>query len=193
MYCACDYWSQGRRCTACSRSVNFVNGCVAGPHLPPRRWLKHTHLSTVNEDVAPAGQLDIIGIGCDVSQSQSIKDAFDIAVNRWGKIDAVVAAAGIAEKSTALDYPEERFKRMFEINTQGVFYTAREGARCMIEKGNGGSIILVSSMSAGVRWRGLTHPRGIAEVLLGHVIDCQHSSGIFRLFYPVLLVINTFG
>ena len=71
-------------------------------------------------------------------------------MDRWGRLDTIVAAAGIAEKSTALDYPEERYKRLFEINTQGVFYTAREGARCMIENGNEGSVVLISSMSAGV-------------------------------------------
>ena len=46
-------------------------------------------------------------------------------------------------------YPTERLKRLYDINVHGVFYTAREAARLMIPKG-GGSIILVSSMSANV-------------------------------------------
>jgi len=47
-------------------------------------------------------------------------------------------------------YPPEKMKRLYDINVHGVFYTAREAARLMIPQG-GGSIILVSSMSANVR------------------------------------------
>ena len=42
-------------------------------------------------------------------------------------------------------------KRLYDINVHGVFFTAREAARLMIPQG-GGSIILVSSMSANVRF-----------------------------------------
>ena len=46
-------------------------------------------------------------------------------------------------------------KRLFDINVHGVFYTAREAARLMIPQG-GGSIILVASMSANVRFTSFT-------------------------------------
>ena len=46
-------------------------------------------------------------------------------------------------------------KRLYDINVHGVFYTAREAARFMIPQG-GGSIILVSSMSANVRYISFT-------------------------------------
>jgi len=46
-------------------------------------------------------------------------------------------------------YPADRVKRLFDINVHGVFYTAREAARHMIPQG-GGSIILISSMSANI-------------------------------------------
>jgi NAD(P)-dependent dehydrogenase (short-subunit alcohol dehydrogenase family) len=46
-------------------------------------------------------------------------------------------------------------KLLYDINVHGVFYTAREAARLMIPQG-GGSIILVSSMSANVRFMSFT-------------------------------------
>ncbi|KAJ2935621.1 hypothetical protein H1R20_g1471, partial [Candolleomyces eurysporus] len=46
-------------------------------------------------------------------------------------------------------YPADRAKLLFDINVNGVFYTAREGARRMIPKKKG-SIILVGSMSANI-------------------------------------------
>lgn len=46
-------------------------------------------------------------------------------------------------------YPFDRIKRLYDINVHGSFFTAREAARRMIPDG-GGSIVLVSSMSAQV-------------------------------------------
>jgi len=70
-------------------------------------------------------------------------------MNTFGKIDSVVASAGIVENYPALEYPSDRAKRLYDINVHGAFYTAREAARCMIPRGTG-SIILVASMSANI-------------------------------------------
>lgn len=61
-----------------------------------------------------------------------------------------------AEKLPALmhavySYPFDRIKRLYDINVHGAFFTAREAARNMIPQG-GGSIVLVASMSASVRF-----------------------------------------
>lgn len=48
-------------------------------------------------------------------------------------------------------YPSDRIKRLYDINVHGAFFTAREAAKYMILQG-GGSIILVASMSASVRF-----------------------------------------
>lgn len=91
----------------------------------------------------------IIGIECDVSVETSVQNAYEVIIATFGRIDAVVASAGIVHNHTALEYPSEQMKRLYDINVHGVFYTAREAARLMIPQG-GGSIILVSSMSANV-------------------------------------------
>jgi len=93
--------------------------------------------------------LAFIGIACDVSSEQSVQSAFTVIMDKLGKIDAVVASAGIVENYSAFDYPADRVKRLFDINVHGVFFTAREAARNMIPNG-GGSIILISSMSANI-------------------------------------------
>lgn len=71
-------------------------------------------------------------------------------------------------------YPFDRIKRLYDINVHGAFFTAREAARNMIPQG-GGSIVLVASMSASVRFQ--SKCRGAAahsdDATPGH----QHSSG----------------
>ncbi|KAJ3512105.1 hypothetical protein NLJ89_g3721 [Agrocybe chaxingu] len=96
-----------------------------------------------------ADKIKFVGIECDVSSEESVQKAFKVIMDNFGRIDVVVASAGIVENYPALDYPAERVKRLYDVNVHGVFYTAREGARNMIPNG-GGSIILISSMSANI-------------------------------------------
>lgn len=93
------------------------------------------------------GSLQVTGIRCDVSNEDSVKDAFGHAKEKWGRIDCAVACAGVVDNYTALDYPTDLMKRLYDINVHGAFYTAREAAQIMAVNG-GGSIILIASMSA---------------------------------------------
>lgn len=46
--------------------------------------------------------LQILGVGCDVSSEQSVQGAFDEVVKEFGRVDAVVASAGMLAMSTVL-------------------------------------------------------------------------------------------
>jgi NAD(P)-dependent dehydrogenase (short-subunit alcohol dehydrogenase family) len=91
----------------------------------------------------------VIGLACDVSSELSVQKAFQTVLDTYGRLDSVVASAGIVENYTAFDYPFDRIKRLFDINVHGAFFTAREAARIMIPRG-GGSVTLVASMSASI-------------------------------------------
>lgn len=67
-----------------------------------------------------------------------------------GKIDGLIAAAGIQQETPALEYTAKDANTMFEVNITGVFMTAQAVAKEMIRHGNGGSIALIASMSAAV-------------------------------------------
>ncbi|KAJ7286305.1 NAD(P)-binding protein [Mycena rebaudengoi] len=94
-------------------------------------------------------EVNIIGVECDVSSEQSVQKAYGSIMSAFGRIDSVVASAGIVENFTAFDYPVDRIKRLYDINVHGAFFTAREAARHMIPLG-GGSIVLIASMSANI-------------------------------------------
>ncbi|KAF9013937.1 NAD-binding protein [Cyathus striatus] len=93
--------------------------------------------------------VNIIGIECDVSSELSVQKAFARTIDHFGRVDSVVASAGIVENYSAFDYPFDRIKRLFDVNVHGAFFTAREAARSMIPNG-GGSIVLIASMSANI-------------------------------------------
>ena len=54
-------------------------------------------------------------------------------------------------------YPEERIKKLYDVNVHGAFFCAREAARNMLER-KSGSIILIGSMSANVCFIHLIRP-----------------------------------
>ena len=69
---------------------------------------------------------------------------------KHGRLDGLIAAAGINQETPALEYTAEDANRMFDINITGVFMTAQAAAKQMIKFGNGGSIVLIASMSGTV-------------------------------------------
>ncbi|KAH9961199.1 hypothetical protein BGW80DRAFT_1438778 [Lactifluus volemus] len=93
--------------------------------------------------------LKVVGLECDVSSEVSVGKAFTRTLEVFGRVDVVVASAGIGSCYALLSYPSDRMKRLYDINVHGAFFTAREAAKYMIPQG-GGSIILVASMSANI-------------------------------------------
>lgn len=69
---------------------------------------------------------------------------------KHGRMDGLIAAAGIQQETPALEYTAKDANMMFEINVTGVFMTAQAVAKQMIRFGNGGSICLIASMSGHV-------------------------------------------
>ncbi|CAG7935396.1 unnamed protein product [Penicillium nalgiovense] len=81
----------------------------------------------------------------------------DIA-NGEGRLDGLIAAAAIQQETSALEYSAKDSNALLEVNVTGVFMTAQAVARQMVRFGNGGSIVLVASMSGSVVNRGLICP-----------------------------------
>jgi NADP-dependent 3-hydroxy acid dehydrogenase YdfG len=67
--------------------------------------------------------------------------------NEEGRMDGLVAAAGIQQETPALEYSAKDSNTMFEVNVTGVFMTSQAVAKQMIRFGNGGSIAMIASMS----------------------------------------------
>lgn len=106
-------------------------------------------LDSAQENGIDPNGLELIGVECDVASEESVKNAFGQISEKFGRVDAVVASAGIVENYPALEYPFDRVRKLFDINVHGAYLTAREAAKIMIPNG-GGSIILIASMSASI-------------------------------------------
>jgi len=94
----------------------------------------------------------------DVRDNKALNDEIGQIADAEGRMDGLIAAAGIQKETPALEYTQEDANHMFSINITGVFMTAQAVARQMIRFGKGGSIVLIGSMSAHVANRGLICP-----------------------------------
>lgn len=84
----------------------------------------------------------------DVTDPESVEAAVANAEQTIGPINICLCFAGIAFAAHALDITPQQFKTMFDVNTTGSFLVAQAVAKRIAGGGNGGSIILMASISA---------------------------------------------
>jgi NAD(P)-dependent dehydrogenase (short-subunit alcohol dehydrogenase family) len=82
----------------------------------------------------------------DVCDLAAMQTACEVAVNKFGGIDVVVANAGIASYGSVLQVDPKAFQRVIEVNVVGVFNTVRAALPSVI--GRKGYVLIVSSLAA---------------------------------------------
>jgi len=86
----------------------------------------------------------------DVTSEDNCAAAVAEAVERWGKLDIMMANAGIGAPGFIAQLSKEDFERVMAVNLTGVFLCAKHAFRAMQGQGSGGSIIATASV-AGLR------------------------------------------
>lgn len=84
----------------------------------------------------------------DVRDESSLRKAFKEINDQWGRIDILVNAPGVNSTTDLMEITEEEWYKILDINMKGVFLASRVAAEYMIDKGEGGSIINITSASS---------------------------------------------
>ncbi|MFG2087093.1 MULTISPECIES: SDR family oxidoreductase [unclassified Spirillospora] len=101
---------------------------------------------TVDEIAAAGGEAHAHGV--DVADADAMEQFADRVRVSFGVPDVVVNNAGIAMAGSLLDTKEEDWARIRAINVDGMYRGCRLFGRQMVERGEGGHIVNVSSMVA---------------------------------------------
>ena len=84
-------------------------------------------------------------VKCDLEIPDSIDSVFDFAVKKYGKVDIVIANAGLAlAQKLLIDCDKNEIERVIDVNVKGTIYTNRKALSLMLN--GGGKIINVSSI-----------------------------------------------
>jgi meso-butanediol dehydrogenase/(S,S)-butanediol dehydrogenase/diacetyl reductase len=96
---------------------------------------------------AVAAEIDGRAVAGDTSDDDHVRAAVAAARDAFGGLDVVVANAGLGFGGAAADVDDERWQQTLDVNLTGAFRLVRTAIPSLVE-GGGGSIVLVSSVSA---------------------------------------------
>ena len=129
---------------------------------------------------------NVISVQADVSKVADIERLFAESKNTFGKIDIVVANAGIEMVETPVtEFTEEQFDKLFSINTKGAYFTMQQAAKNIEDNGR---IIYIASSTTAFPVAGMavyggskTTPRYMVDVLSKEIAPIK-SARVFNLF-----------
>ena len=98
-------------------------------------------------EIASVNNVKCKAYKANVTQATEIEACIKQIASDFGKLDVMVANAGIATHYAAEDYTPEQFSEIMKVNLDGAFYTAQAAARIFKAQGSG-NIIFTASVSA---------------------------------------------
>ena len=84
-------------------------------------------------------------ISPNLASLEDVRKAFQYVREHFGCVDILVNNAGVSESTPFIEYTEEAFDKVMDLNVKGVFNATRAAAECMVAKGSG-VILSTSSM-----------------------------------------------
>ena len=99
----------------------------------------------------------VAGISPDLASLESVRSAFREATAKYGCVDILVNNAGVSESTPFMQYTEEAFDKVMDLNVKGVFNATRAASECMVARGSGvilstSSMVSIYGQAAGIAY-----------------------------------------
>jgi SDR family mycofactocin-dependent oxidoreductase len=151
----------------------------------------------------------IVPVQADVRDFDALREAAVRGVRELGRLDVVVANAGIATFGASAEQSEQQWQTMIDVNLTGVWHTTKATLPILVEQGQGGSVMITSSLMGfkgsanGIGYAAAKHgvvgiARSLAKEFAPHMIRVNSihptnvhtvmldNPGIYKLFRPDL-------
>jgi len=109
----------------------------------------------------------VLARAVDIRDLDALQQVVADGVAQFGRLDIVVANAGVLSWNRLWEMSEEQWSTVIDVNLTGTWRTIRAAVPAMIEAGNGGSIIIVSSSTGIKATRGNGHYSASKHGLVG--------------------------
>jgi SDR family mycofactocin-dependent oxidoreductase len=147
---------------------------VGYPHATPE------DLDQTVAEVKESGRRVIAHQG-DVRDQQALDALVTATLEDFGRIDVVVASAGVASWDRFWEMSDERWQSMIDINLTGVWRTFKAAVPAMIERGEGGSIVAISSVAGLKALPGQAHYSAAKHGIVGLVNAAAKELGPYQI------------
>jgi len=101
--------------------------------------------------------VEVLAVKCDMLSIDDIGNLVDVTVKTFGTIDVLFNNAGITWGAPTLDFPLDKWQKVFDINVKGLWALTQKTANIMKEN-SGGKIINISSVIANRGTPEFSHP-----------------------------------
>jgi rhamnulose-1-phosphate aldolase/alcohol dehydrogenase len=103
------------------------------------------HLERLAAELKTKYEDQVIGVPMDVTEAESVREAFRATVRTWGGVDLVVVNAGLAHVAKLEELEVEVFRRLERVNVEGTLNVLAEAARHFKVQQMGGDVVMVST------------------------------------------------
>jgi len=118
---------------------------------------------------------DSLPVAADTVDEPAMTRAVDAAVERYGRLDGLVTAAGIRQTAVGfLDLDLSTWERVQSVNVTGTFVACRAATRAMLEHGEGGSIVGIASVTS-------------VAARMNQAAYCTSKAGVLHLIRTIAL------
>jgi len=108
--------------------------------------IRNEKLKAVAEEISRRNA-SCLSVVADVSRATACERLADTVLSAWGRIDMLVANAGIQQAGGLLEAVEDDWDRILGVNLKGAAYSCKAVIPAMLQQGSG-SIVVVSSVNA---------------------------------------------
>ncbi len=98
------------------------------------------------------------GISPDLSSLESVQESFRAVAEKYGSIDILVNNAGVSESTPLVNYTEELYDKVMDLNVKGVFNAAKAAVEFMAQQGSGVILNTSSMVSISGQPSGFAYP-----------------------------------
>lgn len=139
------------------KSIALVTGSTSGIGKAVAQDLLNKGLTVIISSHEETGELDILKdfqstekasyLKCDISSEEEVKHAVETIKDNYGKLDYLVANAGIMPRPCGIDdITEEVMEKTINVNLKGTFWSLKYFGKLIQETSAKGSIVCVTSV-----------------------------------------------
>ena len=122
----------------------------------------------------------VVSMECDIRSSAALDAAVSAGLDQFGKIDILIANAGIWALGRLWELTDEQWQDVVDTNLTGAWRSVKAVVPAMIENG-GGSIVLTSSVNGFEAGAGMTHYVAAKHGVLGLMRNAALELGPYNI------------